>query len=201
MEKTSFLITDAAKQVQVENHVLRYWEEELGLTIKRNEMGHRYYTKDDIQSLIKVKQLKDQGIQLKAIRTMLHGEKKEFGMVQFKANQGALKENPPMMAEVENRQLQEEHSVVTGGDAQTDKIIRLQELLKQLIGETVKENTRGVYEEMRDSILKEIDYQFRTQEEHEDKREEERRKREEEHFKNIDELLRNKSKRKKHSIF
>ena len=37
------LISDAAKKVQVESHVLRYWEEELKLPIKRNEMGHRYY--------------------------------------------------------------------------------------------------------------------------------------------------------------
>ena len=47
-EKT-YLISDAAKRVQVESHVLRYWEEELKLPIKRNEMGHRYYTEDDIR--------------------------------------------------------------------------------------------------------------------------------------------------------
>ena len=41
------LISDAAKQVKVESHVLRYWEEELHLPIKRNELGHRYYTKED----------------------------------------------------------------------------------------------------------------------------------------------------------
>ena len=38
----TYLISDAAKQVQVETHVLRYWEEELKLPIKRNEQGHRY---------------------------------------------------------------------------------------------------------------------------------------------------------------
>ena len=42
------LISDAAKQVKVESHVLRYWEEELHLPIKRNELGHRYYTKEDV---------------------------------------------------------------------------------------------------------------------------------------------------------
>ena len=40
MEKT-YLISDAAKQVHVETHVLRSWEEELGLPIKRNKLGHR----------------------------------------------------------------------------------------------------------------------------------------------------------------
>ena len=43
IEGNVYLIKEAAKLVEVEAHVLRYWEEELGLKIKRNEMGHRYY--------------------------------------------------------------------------------------------------------------------------------------------------------------
>ena len=43
-----YMISDAAKQVEVEAHVLRYWEEELEIPAKRNEMGHRYYTEEDI---------------------------------------------------------------------------------------------------------------------------------------------------------
>ena len=62
-EKT-YLISDAAKRVQVESHVLRYWEEELKLPIKRNEMGHRYYTEDDIKRFQEVRDLKEQGLQL-----------------------------------------------------------------------------------------------------------------------------------------
>ena len=44
MEKVRYMISDAAALAGVETHVLRYWEEELDLTIPRNEMGHRYYT-------------------------------------------------------------------------------------------------------------------------------------------------------------
>ena len=32
MDKQHYIISDAAKELQVEAHVLRYWEEELGLT-------------------------------------------------------------------------------------------------------------------------------------------------------------------------
>ena len=49
MGEVRFMISEAAKQVHVESHVLRYWEEELELVIGRTEMGHRYYTQDDIQ--------------------------------------------------------------------------------------------------------------------------------------------------------
>ena len=43
-EKDMFLISETAKLVGVESHVLRYWEEELKLPIRRNDLGHRYYT-------------------------------------------------------------------------------------------------------------------------------------------------------------
>ncbi len=46
MEKVRYMISDAAALAGVETHVLRYWEEELDLTIPRNEMGHRYYTRE-----------------------------------------------------------------------------------------------------------------------------------------------------------
>ena len=53
MGEVRFMISEAAKQVNVESHVLRYWEEELDLTIPRNEMGHRYYTREHL-SLIHI---------------------------------------------------------------------------------------------------------------------------------------------------
>ncbi len=70
MEK-NYMISDASKLVEVENHVLRYWEEELELKIPRNEMGHRYYRESDIQKLRRIKELKEQGFQLKAIKKVL----------------------------------------------------------------------------------------------------------------------------------
>ena len=53
MDKLRYMISDAANLVNVEAHVLRYWEEELELEIPRNEMGHRYYTNENIQQFLK----------------------------------------------------------------------------------------------------------------------------------------------------
>ena len=58
MGEVRFMISEAAKQVNVESHVLRYWEEELDLTIGRTEMGHRYYTDKDLEIFQKIKELK-----------------------------------------------------------------------------------------------------------------------------------------------
>ena len=71
MKEERYLIKEAAALVGVEAHVLRYWEEELKMDIRRNGMGHRYYTKKDIELLSKVRDLKDKGLQLKAIRNYL----------------------------------------------------------------------------------------------------------------------------------
>ena len=70
MEK-GYMISDASKMLEVENHVLRYWEEELELPIPRNELGHRYYRESEIKLLRSVKDLKEQGFQLKAIKKLL----------------------------------------------------------------------------------------------------------------------------------
>lgn len=71
MDEIRYLISDASKKVDVETHVLRYWEEELGLSIPRNEMGHRYYTEFHIRLFCQVKELKEKGYQLKAIKNAL----------------------------------------------------------------------------------------------------------------------------------
>lgn len=67
MEETSYSVSQAVKLLEVQSHVLRYWEEELGLPIQRNGMGHRYYTRCDIQIFLSIKELKKKGYSLKEI--------------------------------------------------------------------------------------------------------------------------------------
>lgn len=71
MKERRYIISDASKLIEVESHVLRYWEEELGIDIPRNEMGHRYYTDYYIELFKRVKELKDGGFQLKAIKMLI----------------------------------------------------------------------------------------------------------------------------------
>ena len=77
MDEVHYLISDASRKVDVEAHVLRYWEEELELAIPRNEMGHRYYTDFHIRLFKQVKNLKEKGYQLKAIKHALEQIKKD----------------------------------------------------------------------------------------------------------------------------
>ena len=73
MEKR-YTVRQAVTMTGVKSYVLRYWEEELDLRIGRNELGHRYYTPFDIQLFLKINELKNRGLQLKAIRTLIPQE-------------------------------------------------------------------------------------------------------------------------------
>lgn len=192
-----YLISDAAKQVQVESHVLRYWEEELKLPIKRNEMGHRYYTQEDIARFQEIKDLKEQGLQLKAIRNMLQrgkldvfdaGERKGE-MTEKRVQQEEMKRHVVMVNKGEFMPVTEE--------SREAKSLRLQQLLQNMIMEAVRSNNREVCEEIKETMLKELDYQFRIQEEREDERDAARISFQEEHYRQIDELIRSRNKGRK----
>ena len=176
-EKT-YLISDAAKRIQVESHVLRYWEEELNLPIKRNEMGHRYYTEDDIRRFQEVRDLKEQGLQLKAIRSVLMREEQE-----------GMKRHVVMVNKGEFMPVPEE--------SREAKSLRLQQLLQNMIAEAVRSNNREMCDDIKESILKELDYQFRQQEEREEERDGQQIRRQEEYYRQLDELLRVRSKGKR----
>lgn len=67
MQEAVYSVSQAVKLLEVQSHVLRYWEEEMHLPIERNEMGHRYYTRSDIQVFLSIKELKKKGYSLKQI--------------------------------------------------------------------------------------------------------------------------------------
>ncbi len=178
MEKEKiYLISDASKKVEVESHVLRYWEDELKLPVKRNELGHRYYTEEDIMEFREIKRLKEQGLQLKAIRMIL--------------KDGKLTRLPDvkMMPAARTDTLPE--------PAADEKMERLEYLMKRLIAEAVQESNEKFYEELSETLTKELDYQFRMQEERDEQRENRQLLLEEEHYKQLDALLRGRSSRKK----
>lgn len=193
------LISDAAKKVQVESHVLRYWEEELKLPIKRNEAGHRYYTDNDIERFMQIKSMKERGLQLKAIKMILKDGK--LDVLPMEASKEELGEIEAVQDNVESKKpvgmaidiVPKKGEVITEEESKEEKAQRLQWLLKQLIKETLQENNKELCKDIREGVVKELDYQFRCQEERESEREKQREKRNEDYYQRMDELLRKKS--------
>ena len=191
-------ISDAAKEVKVESHVLRYWEEELHLPIKRNELGHRYYTEEDVERFKQIKGMKERGLQLKAIKMILRDGK--LDVLPAVQEQGAgAEENTAGARDAERgaaaADAEEAAGEETGlaidivdsrdreiaAESKADKSRRLQWLLQQLIRETLRENNGELCQEIKESVVKELDYQFRMQEERDEARDKMMAERDEEH--------------------
>ncbi len=197
MTQQMYTIKEAARELGVEAHALRYWEEELGLTIERNAQGRRVYSEEDMQMFKDIMAWKEQGLQLKSIKEMLHGkvtDKELSGSRDELAGHRIIVYRPKEMNGLEDASSREKE----------EKARRLQELLKQFISESIRESNEELLQAMKEGLLKELDYQFRLQEEREEEREKVRIEKEDEHFKRLDENLRSameKRGRKKKRVF
>ena len=173
MDEKRYLISDAAKAVQAEPHVLRYWEEELELPIQRTELGHRYYTEEDIQTFQNIKELKERGFQLKAIKVLLPELKKRKGdpsddlaeLEQKIVSQG--KEQP------------ETNITLLPLNPDLDKFQQFEEIMNSLFRQTLKENNEELENRISDSVLQGMDMRIQMREE-----------KEEERFRRLDETIR-----------
>lgn len=172
MDKLRYMISDAANMVKVEAHVLRYWEEELELEIPRNEMGHRYYTKENIQQFLKIKELKEQGYQLKAIKMVIQSGKNPEEAAALTSQ--AVTENYELSQPQRNMAETRHASAVSNEKAYEDKMAQFRLLMSGIVKEALAENNqalgREVGENVGDRVLKEMNYLMREQDEQEEER-------------------------------
>ncbi len=179
MGDTRYMISDASKLVDVEAHVLRYWEEELELPIGRNEMGHRYYTEEDIRLFRHIKELKDRGVQLKAVKMLLPDLEKGDTEISH------------LLARADGLSLTTDSQAA----AREEKMQQFQCIMSRLISEALEDHTERmgveIGSQVSDQVIKEMDYLLRMKEEREDER-----------FRRLDETIRSSQKaRKERAIF
>ena len=128
MEEKRYSISEASEILDLEAHVLRYWEEELDLTIPRNDMGHRYYTDEEIKTFENIKLLKDQGLQLKAIKsTILNMDAEESFLFKLKGE-----------------------DEINIGDPNNEKVKQFQVMMKKLFKEALVEHNHIIKEELKE---------------------------------------------------
>lgn len=170
MEKVRYMISDAANIVHVESHVLRYWEDELELNIPRNEMGHRYYTKENIAEFQRIKELKEQGYQLKAIRMIVHN-----GPIEGLTAEAPLHVAQPVQP-VAPQQLPVKNTTESPQSIlnNTDKMAQFTELMTEIVGKALAANNeelgQSISEEVGKQVIKEMNYLMREREEAEEDR-------------------------------
>jgi len=69
MNKT-YQVSEAADELETEVYTLRYWENQLGIEVPRNNAGHRYYEEEQLALFRGVKRLKEVGFTLRQIKAM-----------------------------------------------------------------------------------------------------------------------------------
>ena len=143
MKETCYQIKEAAAKVGVESHVLRYWEEELKMDIHRNEMGHRYYTEKDIEVLSKVRDLKEKGLQLKAIRNYLEMRRKQITQERGQTTVQTVVENMEKQTGKKEQHITDKHEVVPVSQqilSNEEKMQQFQLLMNRIVGNAIQEN-------------------------------------------------------------
>lgn len=183
MEEVRYMISEAASRVDVEAHVLRYWQKELDLPISRNEMDQRYYKESDIALLKKVKRFKEQGFQLKAIKMILSNLKTPESLdpdtviqnnngddIKTETEQSEdklmhLKEGTSLVADEESHEINNEPG---------SKMGQFKAIMNHIIMSALRENngvlTDGISANVTDGVIREMNYLMRLQEEKEEER-------------------------------
>lgn len=203
-----YLISEAARQTDVEAHVLRYWEEELELEIPRNELGHRYYTEEHIGIFNRIKEMKAQGFQLKAIKDSLASTMKETAATASaaapetpegeEAPEGVLDESEVPAPETPATKTAATIAALISGPApaqpatlsREERMVEFESIVYDIVTEALRNNNerlgREVSDRVNDKVVKEMNYLMRESE-----------SQMEEHFRKLDEALVKKRKKNK----
>ena len=203
-----YLISEASRLVDEESHVLRYWEEELALKIPRNDLGHRYYTEVQLEIFRTIKDLKQQGYQLKEIKQYLDEMEKDWPKENTEeenpeeVSSDDFMEIPPVVPilppENEESTYRGETSAMVVKSSSADasvvqkaRIDEFRELMTDILADAMGAEFDRVTDEVSDQVsrrvIKEMNYLDREREE-----------REEERFKELDEAIRSRQRRSKY---
>lgn len=168
MADIRYIISDASKQLDVEPHVLRYWEEELELDIPRNELGHRYFRAEDLITLKNIKKLKDQGLQLKAIKMLLPGILGEENLAGSVTEQQHETSYDVSQVTTELQPVEEEKMEVANTTG--SKLQQFQVFLKDVLEDALRENNEELKETLTNEVTSEMRCLFKEREALEERR-------------------------------
>lgn len=174
-----------------------------------NEMGHRYYTDENIKEILRIKDLREKGYQLKAIRMYLKKEKRNEEKEQEARKNHVDIDGFVTLTSSKDLGLGEDMDAEPVADAASDpihpvsrredsqvsaeaqqqariKIEQFQKLMTEIVANAMRENNDALTTHVEERILKEMNYLMQ-----------EHYQLEEDHYKKLDEAIRSSLKRKR----
>ncbi len=84
--KNKYSITELSECLNVTDHTLRYYEKEFNINVPKDDRGRRSYTPELANLMFQIKNMRDEGLEIKAIKKILVSE-------------NILLESPPIVVE------------------------------------------------------------------------------------------------------
>jgi DNA-binding transcriptional MerR regulator len=141
-------VKDVSDMLNTEAYVLRFYEKELNLHIKRNSKGHRVYSMEDVELFKQVQDMRQQGLQLKAIEGIVHDynhEAKEtyeqLSSIQM-ANITPIKKNKVTAFDITN----EDHEKVKQFS------VMMKDMFKQALAECNEQSKIEIKQDIKDEV-------------------------------------------------
>lgn len=90
--KEKYSITELSESLNVTDHALRFYEKEFNLSIPKDNRGRRYYTTELANVMYQIKNMRDEGLEIKAIKKILatEGYINESNSISFNPIDGQL---------------------------------------------------------------------------------------------------------------
>lgn len=181
MNEKIYTIKEVATILDIEAYVLRYYEKELDLQIHRNPQGHRIYTQKDIVVLQQIKELREQGLELKGIRNVIHTLDEEgiesLSQVSATSIKGITHPHPTTVADID----------IDITDKDDQKVKQFSLIIKEMLKQTLVEYGEENKIQLKNELSQEMDIMMSKKIM---ELEEAQQLKDEEYYKRIDETMR-----------
>lgn len=158
MKNKFYSIKEVATILDIEAYVLRYYEKELDLDIPRNTQGHRIYTATEIEVLQQVKELREQGLELKAIRNILHTLDEEgIESLMHISNMGNKPQKKQVESVIQPIEKKDFEGIIDINDKEDKKVHQFSLMMKDMFKQALVEYNTDTKEQIKEELSEEMD--------------------------------------------
>lgn len=137
MEERKYSIREVCEIVGEKEYTLRYIEKALNLEIERDESKNRWYSEEVLDTLKRVKKLKDQGLNYKGIKAIFETEEIM-----------AMQDEVALTSEENNLILRDKEISISN-----EQLIKLQQFLTNIISKCIDDSVNNKIDSLENNLV------------------------------------------------
>ncbi|RBW71048.1 MerR family transcriptional regulator [Bacillus taeanensis] len=145
---TTYTMKEVSRKLKLPTGTLRKWEQDfqLILEVPRSRTGARYYTEQEVETLLQIKQMRSKHLSISTICSLLNNSSEE--------NEKESAESPVPLSVNDAPTIQQ---IIQNDDGKTlDDLKKLMESFDALKDEMIKEVREEIRQEVRQEVLQEV---------------------------------------------